>query len=50
LLLVVGRTLAGSVVRPGPTETFETLFDRVFFLECWQEIEKVTELNVSRRA
>jgi hypothetical protein len=48
LLLVVGLTLSGSVVRPRPTETFETRFDRVFFLECWKDMEKVTELTVRR--
>jgi hypothetical protein len=49
LLLVVGTTLAASVIRPSPIETFETRFDRVFFLECWKDIEKVTELTIRRR-
>jgi len=48
LLLVVGGTLAGSVLRPSRREMFETRFDRVFFLERWVDMEKVTELAVQR--
>jgi len=49
LLLVAGATLAGSVIRPQPTETFVTRFDRVFFMECWVDMENVLELQVQRR-
>jgi len=48
LLLVVGMELAASVMRPIPHETFETRFDRVFFMECWQNMEKVVELTIRR--
>jgi hypothetical protein len=48
LLLVVGRTLSASVRRPSPAEMFETRFDRVFFLECWVDMEKVVELTIRR--
>jgi hypothetical protein len=45
-LLIVGTTLSASVIRPSRTETFETRFDRVFFMECWRDMEKVVELAV----
>jgi hypothetical protein len=48
LLLVVGTTLSASVMRPSLAEAFKTLFDRVFFMECWVDIEKVVELAVQR--
>ncbi len=48
LLLVAARTLAASVDLPSPEEVFETHFDRVFFMECWQDAEKVVELATRR--
>jgi hypothetical protein len=54
LLLVAGTTFANGVQIPRTTIAFETLFDRVFFLDCWRdpddgcEHERVVELPIKR--